>query len=287
MEEQITNKKDQVDLGRDPVVPVERGLQDKEVDNSRNLTEEPKISLKPKEPEGPKLDSSQVIKSEPKKETSLFERLNNWIIPIISLIILVIVSIFVLIPSANDTMDTLDEIRTLEQQIVTYESKIDQLKAININDVNSSLQIASQVIKDDLEVGSLAADVEALARNQDLETKSVSFSSSSQSQINVPGYVKTISGPFSYSGTFKNLSDFIADLRTKSPTIVALREVSMSKSGSTGTEEEDIWTANFVIDAFTTSKVEAVTLQTAVSSSINQELMNEINERLEYSESLN
>jgi TRAP-type uncharacterized transport system fused permease subunit len=233
------------------------------------------------------LDSSQIIKSKPEEKRSFLEVLNSWILPIVSLIVLAVVSVLVLIPSANDTMATLDEIRSNEDVLDKYESKIETLKSISISEVNSSLQLASQVIKDNLEVAELASDVEALARNSDLETKSVSFSTSTSSTLDIPGFVGIISGPFTYSGTFSNISSFISDLSTQSPTIVAIREVSMSKSSLSGTEEESTWSANFMVDAFTTSKVENVTLDDPVSSSIDEELLEEIVERIEEEGSLN
>lgn len=268
--------------------PVETEKVKTEVDASTSSAQEESqpTSSTPSPVLKPKLDSSQVIKDKPKNKTSLLSQFNSWILPIVALLVLAIVSVTVLIPSANDTMATLDEIRSVEQQIEKYDRKLEQLSAIRIAEVNSSLQIASQVIKDDLEVASLASDVELLAKNQNLETKSVTFSSSSSSLLNVPGYVNTISGPFSYSGTFKDLSDFIEDLRTKSPTIVALREVTMSRAGIATTEEEATWTANFMIDAFTTSKVTTVSLQDVVTSTVNADLMDEISNRLEYKESL-
>ena len=91
----------------------------------------------------PKLDSSQVIRSKPEKKVSLLEMLNSWVLPIFSLIVLGIVSVLVLIPSANDTMSTLDEIKSTEDDIEKYENKIDILKSISISEVNSSLQLAT------------------------------------------------------------------------------------------------------------------------------------------------
>jgi hypothetical protein len=179
----------------------------------------------------------------------------------------------------------LDEIRTTNQQIERNNQKIEALNSINLSQVNSLLQTADRVIKNSLEVAELAGDVEAIARDNNLTTQNVQFSSTSGVTTDIPGFVDVISGPFSYIGEFRDITNFLADLRTKSPTVLAIRSVAVnneSKSGDVGTDEEPLWSIDIVIDGFIAPKIETVSISDTVVTTVDEDLMEEIEQRIEY-----
>ncbi len=234
------------------------------------------------------IDSSQVIKSKTARKESLSQSLGSWLVPIIAVVVMGLPSVFVLLPAATDALDCLDEIRLINTQIDRNDQKIEALQSLSLTEVNSALQIATSVIKDDLKVAELAGDVEAMASDNSLETQSVQFSSTLVGTADIPGFVEVISGPFSYRGEFNDISDFLSDLRTKSPTILAIRSVSLDNESklAVGTEEEPVWSVDLVVDAYTMGKIDTVSIMDSVSSVIDAELMTEIEERASYGETL-
>lgn len=229
-----------------------------------------------------RLDSSQIIKTDPIHKESLVKKLRSWVVPIVSILILGVITVFVFIPSGTEAIDTLDEIRSINTQIEKNEEKIEDLESINLSQVKSWLTTVTSVIKDDLEVAELAGEVELIARDNDLETKNVQFSRSTSPPSDIPGFVEVITGPFSYEGYFTDISNFLEDLRNESSTVLAIRSVSLTKrssTGETGTEEEPLWGIDLEIDGFIASQIDSVSLQDPVRVNINEELLNEIEER--------
>lgn len=246
------------------------------------------VENKPTPPKS-RFDSSQIIKSDPLQKESLSTRLKSWLVPIASVIVLGLMGMFIFIPSGTEALDALDEVRSTNEQIERNEEKIEKLNSINLSEINSMLQTVTFVIKDDLEVAELAGDVEAIARENNLETKNVQFSSTSSAPTDIPAFVSVISGPFSYEGNFNNIANFLEELRTVSPTVLAIRSVSLTRRGAveeTGTQEDPLWSVNLEIDGFIASKIDSVSVNEVVRVNINEELIKEIEDRAEFGEEI-
>ncbi len=170
---------------------------------------------------------------------------SDLIIPGASLLILMILTLFVYIPSIKDASKMRQEIKSVRENQDILQSNLDAIKPL-IDD-QSQLQIdlrkAKRIIPKKLEVGAFSYYVDKLARESGLSFVEISQANSSKSTTDdkivenksLASYVSGVSGPIVYKGTYTQIVNFLDSLQVESPYIIEARNLEMQE----GKVEED------------------------------------------------
>lgn len=171
---------------------------------------------------------------------------SDLIIPGASVLILLILTLFVYIPSITEANKMREEIKGIKQNQDILQANLEAIQPL-IDD-QTQLQIdlrkTKRIIPQKLEVGDFSYYVDRLARESGLEFVEISTSNSSKStgdekiveNASVESYVSGVSGPIVYKGTYTQIVEFLDLLQRESPYIIEARKLEMD---TTQVEEED------------------------------------------------
>ncbi len=234
--------------------------------------------------------SRELIKGNEK--SNLSQTINNLVVPILAFIVFILIVIFVYLPFGREIKTTMDETKGIKDQIAIDEQKVATLRGIDIETLDNNLRQVSKVVRSEMNVSDLASQVESLALRHALKQTEVNLSNGlnlAEATADTPGatswipsYSSTISGPFSFTGKFTDITAFLADLRTESPTILSLTNIEVSKSISAeGENSEDKWNVDLYITGFISTSVSSVGINDPVNTFIDEELLNDLLARAE------
>jgi hypothetical protein len=240
--------------------------------------------------------SKNIIKTEDKEE-GLVDKLSDYIVPLLGLMVFGLLIAFVYVPFGTEALDKNHEIRSLEEDIEYMNDKIEKLESINLDGLNQDTKKVEKVVRDEMEVSELAAQVEELALFNNLEPKELSFSNQAggeslyrtdlENDSWIPAFTGSISGPFSFYGEFPDVVAFLEDLRNESPTVMFIDAVSISRykiddeDQQTEVVEDQLWSVDINIFGFTTPSAQSVNIQDPVRIGGYEEIMQEIEERIQ------
>ncbi len=225
----------------------------------------------------------EIIKVE-EKDIKLTTRLADLIVPFASLGVLVLIIVFVFIPFGTEILETRDQTRALADETRRNEAKAATVRSIDVSALDRTLKSVSQVVKDSMDVSELAIEVETLALDNNLSPRKQSVSdtedvvSSSSKASNgewVPSYTSAISGPFSYMGSFDDVTSFLNDLRNNSRTIMSLGAVSLTSRYDEDLDKE-VWNVDLLISGYTAEPVQTVSIAEPISATVDETAVQEI-----------
>jgi hypothetical protein len=236
-------------------------------------------------------------------ESSLTDKLSDYLVPLIGVMVFGLLIAFVYVPFGTEAMDTRDEIKTLDKQIDWYDNKISTLNSINLNQLNNDINTVEKVVRDEMDVSEMAAQVEEIALYNNLSPSELSFtnknvqatfktdSRSERDLAWIPDYTDSISGPFAFYGEFDDITSFLNDLRNESPTALFIDAVNVSKYRSAQKQEEaveavedQLWSVEINIFGYTCPPAKSVKIKDPLEIGGYDDAMKEINERIERKE---
>jgi hypothetical protein len=185
-------------------------------------------------------------------------------------------------------METRENTKLLLKDIERNEGKIDTLEGINLSQLDDHLIVASSVVRDVMDVAELASEVERIALEHNLEPQSQSASNMNDMVVEastldtawVPSYADAISGPFSFKGSFHDLTAFLEDLRNNSKTILSLGSISMMRSQNEETDEStDLWLINLLVSGYVAEPASETAVADPVRTEIDQDILEQLYRR--------
>jgi hypothetical protein len=238
-----------------------------------------------------------LIRTE-EEEVSLLKKISDYLVPILGLMVLGFLIAFVYVPYGTEALERKEEIQALEEDIDWHEEKIAKLESVNLDELNNDIDTAEKVIRDDMEVSEMAAQVEEIALVNDLAPLELSFSNqegvnpSGSSEIKdvrwIPSYTDSISGPFAFFGGFNDIVNFLNDLRKESPTTLFIDAVNISryeeKNDDGDVVQKNLWSVEINIFGYTCPRASSVEVTDPVNVDGRQETMDEIRRRIERKE---
>ncbi len=240
------------------------------------------------------------------EDTKLSSRLGDLILPLVILGVIALIISFILIPFSTQIVENRKQSAKLMDEIKVKREKVKTLKSIRVEELERNLRTVTKVIGDDKNVSALANEIDYLAIENNLVPESeeitnrividkLSQSLESEDLDWKPERSDSLVGPFSFYGSFEDISNFINDLRLRSATILSLgevyvsqRRVDLSETNVTPSENgaESAWSIAISVKGFTVKPVTRVGIDDTVIIKLNENIMKEISERASYNHTL-
>lgn len=157
---------------------------------------------------------------------------SDLIIPISSLVVLLLLSLFVFIPMIKTANEYRQELKEVNQKLEQLDKLEKSLNEIDDSKLITDLLTSKKIIPKVLQVSDFVYYIDNLARRKNLTTGEISAG-----DVGV-GANKTevqksfgVSGPLSYSGEYNSILEFLDEIQAYSPYLVTLKDVSMSNNG--------------------------------------------------------
>lgn len=188
----------------------------------------------------------------------------DLVIPGASILILMILTLFVYIPSITDAGKMNREIEEVKGKQEILQRNLDAIQPLIDDEVKlqRDLRKTKQIIPTKLDVGDFSYYVNKLAIDSGLVFKDLSASSRSQTtedaralrNPNVQSYVSNVTGPILYEGTFSEIVDFLDQLQRRSPYIIEARTLKMNKrtrgDSAVTSPDDEIWEVELNITGY-------------------------------------
>lgn len=174
--------------------------------------------------------------------------IKDVLVPILSVVILIILTIFVYIPTLTSASDNVKEIKEIESNIETLEELKNNLDRINILDMQTDLSDAKDVIPYSLQVSTFVYYIDSLAKDHNLVFKDIfagDIRTSSNGFLGDNTNINGVSGPLRYSGDLDNITAFLNGLQSSSPFIVSTDSIEVKK-----VEETDEWSVSLSVTGY-------------------------------------
>ncbi|WKZ31288.1 MAG: hypothetical protein QY318_00745 [Candidatus Dojkabacteria bacterium] len=169
----------------------------------------------------------------------------DMVVPLLSLLILLLLTGFVFIPMTLEALDLRDNIKEaqnkqeqLDEKLLTMKPLVDD-KAV----VQEDLKVARDVIPYILDVADFTYYVDQIAQGNNLRFQEISSGNIEVSRIGFEGEsefganVRGVSGPIEYRGSYENIVNFLDQLQAESPFIVEASSIRLRRNNAL-TEEE-------------------------------------------------
>lgn len=166
------------------------------------------------------------------KKTKL--TLADFIIPIASGAIFVILTFAVFIPMITSAFDYLAEIKETDNKIDQMKKLSTKLDKLDDNQINEDVLVARQVIPKKLLVSNFVYYLDELATTKNLTISELSSSDSTNG----------VSGPLGYSGDYDNVISFLEEVQSVSPYMIRLENVEV------GAQDEGKWNISLQVSGY-------------------------------------
>jgi Tfp pilus assembly protein PilO len=169
------------------------------------------------------------------KKTKLsLSKLNfmDFIIPLVSSMIFLLVIIFVLIPSIQGSRDMSLEIEEVKRDQELLTKNKDLIQAIDFNALQKDLSNAKRILPTKLEVAQFAYYVDSLAEEKGLRFRELKASDITiATEESVMLEMKGIRIPMGYMGDYASIVSFFDELQVASPYVISFgTHVELTKS---------------------------------------------------------
>lgn len=199
---------------------------------------------------------SNVIKelSEIQVDVKSF-KLGDIIIPLLSLIILILLSIFVYIPMISEATKNNAQAKDIDNKIVQLKSLSKELDGIEQGQMQIDLANSRLVIPYSLQVSDFIINIDKQALDSGLLTKDIlagdiQISESKGKKITKSAYIMGVSGPVKYEGSLLSISNFLDKMTISSQYILSLENIRLKKQYNNG----DKWDVSFSVTGYYLNK---------------------------------
>jgi hypothetical protein len=175
--------------------------------------------------------------------------LNDLIVPAMSLLILLLLTTFVYIPSITSAITFRQESEEVTNKIEQLEKLNEKLDQINVSQLQQDLSVARKVIPFSLQVSDFAFYVDNLAKQKNLVFKEILAGDvqvkAPDEESGIDPVVRGVSGPLKYTGTLSDITAFLDQLQNASPFMIAADDIKLRKS-----VDSDSWEVALSITGF-------------------------------------
>lgn len=239
-----------------------------------------------------------LIRTKDVSSGDMLKKVGDYLVPIMGIMVFGLLIAFVYVPFGTEALDKNREVQALQEEIDWTDEKISTLKGVNLDELNSKIDTVEQVVRDEMDVSDMAAQVEEIAVYNNLKPKELTFSNKEISTSVVrsdrvsaswaPEFAESISGPFAFYGEFDDIVSFLNELRNISPTVLFIDAVNISEYAIKDEEgnvvEGNLWSVDINIFGYTSPPVESVAIKDPVEVGGFDELMKAIEKRIEAKE---
>jgi len=210
-----------------------------------------------------KIAQEKALKERKSEEKSI--KAGDFIIPALSVIALVLLSVFVYVPMIKESQEVKDQIETEEQNIETLNSLLVNLKTINKESMNEDYSYITKIIPSRMEVADFAQYIDQSALENNLTLDRISASSQkaalSTDAISVEG-LYGVTGPLRYDGYYDDIVTFVDGLNATSPYLISLSSIKMNKGGESAENDlytDSVWTIEMSVTGYYIIEIEGGT----------------------------
>ena len=178
--------------------------------------------------------------------------ITDALIPISSLIALLLIAIFVLIPMLDNTLLTMQQTKDLTRRYAQLEDVYNGIYSMNEEDLNSNYANAATVIPNSMQVGDFAKFINNIAIKDGLDLEQIRAEDSQNTQISKLSKISNIRGihsveaPLAYVGSYDEIVKFLEDIFVKIPYVISADSLTIS----TVDKKAGLWKVELRIKAF-------------------------------------
>ncbi len=179
-------------------------------------------------------------------------QITDFVIPIVSGFIFLILLFTLIIPTIGDIRESLDEMDRIEREQEEAKRKLQDLEEIDRIELRNALVEAREVVPYSQEVAEYAYYVDELAQEKDLRFEGMR----AQDQFS-PGLadiqnIQAVEAPLEYSGTFENVTEFFDRLQIHSPYVISMGEIDFQRIDTLDEDEdeEDRWSFEITVTGY-------------------------------------
>ncbi|HKM19884.1 MAG TPA: hypothetical protein VJY47_01530 [Candidatus Dojkabacteria bacterium] len=179
-------------------------------------------------------------------------KLKDFIFPVIIIVVLLVIVIVVFVPMVNNAIsfrNELKEIQNKEKQLNELKVKLEK---IDSRQLEADLMDVKSVIPKNLKVSSFIFYIDALAKEMNLTSESISAGDIKIATEEATEEYKGVNSPLSYSGSLENVLAFLDSFYTSSPYIVSPKNINLESNANGEWEVALNLTGYYIDDAETT-----------------------------------
>lgn len=157
--------------------------------------------------------------------------MSDLIIPVGSLIAVVLIVIFVLVPWISQTYQNINDIKDIKNKQAVLKENAEYLSSINIDELRSDSKTMMISIPEDREVAEVAEYVDSVAKRFNMNMELISASNTIEQENDKI----LITVPITYVGKYDDVVNFLKYIQVESPYAIDISSLDMKKS------EYDMW----------------------------------------------
>ena len=189
----------------------------------------------------------------------------DFLVPIISGFIFLILLFALIIPTIQDIRDSFDEIERLQQEQEETKRKINDLNEMDRITLREDFIDAREVVPYSLEVAEYAYYVDELAQEKELKFEEMRAQDQFSPGLGDIQNIQAVDAPLEYAGTFESVTEFFDRLQVHSPYIISMGDIEFERratleevEGEEDTiydehfeeEEDDIWDFEITVTGY-------------------------------------
>ncbi len=164
--------------------------------------------------------------------------MKDAVVPLSVAVILILLGVFLFVPMVQTAMSQREEYREVKDKEEKLQELENKLKGVDEGTLQIDLMNAKSVIPQNLTVASFIFYIDTLAREKELQSKTLSAADSQSSTTRVDQregedskrVYYGVRSQLSYEGSLENISEFLEDLHLASPYIISAQGVSLKGS---------------------------------------------------------
>jgi hypothetical protein len=164
--------------------------------------------------------------------------ISDFIIPIASSIVFLILCFAVFIPMVKSAFESIDEIKEIDQKIEQLNKLNKQIDELDENQLNEDVLTSRTVVPSDLLVSDFVYYEDNLAKSLNLEISKLSSADS----------LNSVSGPLGYEGEYTNVINFLDKAQNVSPYMIRLENIKLSEKKKN--DGKDNWSIDMTVSGY-------------------------------------
>ncbi len=179
--------------------------------------------------------------------------MSDLIIPVGSLIAVVLIVVFVLVPWISQTYQNINDIKDIKNKQAILKTNAQYLSSLDFEELKADSKIMMTSIPEDREVAQVAEYVDSVAKKFNMNMELISASNTIEQENNKI----LITVPITYVGKYDDIVNFLKYIQIESPYAIDISSLDMKKS------EYDMWRIKLTVVMYQMRKNAEVLTQEA------------------------
>ncbi len=179
-------------------------------------------------------------------------KIADFIIPIVSGIIFLLLLFFNFIPTIREASSMIEETEEIRARQKEMEERIELVTSLDYVELQNALRDARRVVPNTLEVGEYAHYVHRLAEEKNLRFVGIKAEDDFSPFLRDIQNIRAVQAPLQYVGSFDNIADFFNELQEYAPYIVSMEEIELRKVIYDDMDEDEqiYWTFDITVAGY-------------------------------------